>query len=523
MLLALPFRPYRLPLSAALAGSSLADGTRATRKPMWLCRIADVWNGFFVVIGKEGFLQSYGRSESAGTVFRLLAQDGSKVLVEPESGRFVTITTAGRNQYNGFLALGSRQRQSAARFSISASNFQPEIQLHVFGPGPGQRTAANVELLVTRSDGSSLTKHLRTNTRGTFVRPFNAPRGSSVRLTPRHDDYVFSPSHRVVDATHNSSSHFSAIKKVEPGPAINFQSQFLAGFTAQHGWKWEREWSYPSGFFRVGLGAEAGIGLRIPLEVTGSMTPGSFKSAARTEPQRVTINLQGRAFDAPESFYEVVRVPRHLRAGGREVVLKAQASYKLKFRALWKTWVDVDKSHGIDLSRNWTPPWRPGTADYRIVIPPELTHSVVDFSVLKGEAIAAVALGGQASTIHLKSVNRVDGQAVSVARPLTLRYNAPFQTQFELQPAETSQFGFGLTAPDEDLYRFHLYAVPEVKVRIRANVDLWYDDFSRTFETDWIRLNQLKLNLGSASFPRHDPSIKNFVFEDGFVHHRTVE
>ena len=114
----------------------------------------------------------------------------------------------------------------------------------------------------------------------------------------------------------------------------------------------EPERSYPSGFFRVGLGADAGIGLRVPVEVTGSMSPGSFKSAARTDPQEVTIKLQGRAFDAPQSFYEAVRLPRRTQFEGREVVLRAQASYKLKFRDLWKAWVDIDESLGIDLSRN---------------------------------------------------------------------------------------------------------------------------------------------------------------------------
>ena len=54
-------------------------------------------------------------------------------------------------------------------------------------------------------------------------------------------------------------------------------------------------------------------------------------------------------------------------------------------------------------------------------------------------------------------------------------------------------------------------------------MDLWYDDFGRTFETDWIKLNQLKLNLGSVSFDRHDSSIRDFVFEDGFVHRVSVE
>jgi len=486
-------------------------------------RIADVWNGYFVVVGKDAFLQSYGRAESTGTVFRLLSQNGNHVLVEPESRRFVKITASRRSAHNGFLALGTDRREAATQFSIASSDFQPKVQSNVFGrQGVGNRVAASIELFITRPDGSTVSKNLRTNRRGRFDHPFVAPRGSIVRATPIHSDYVFSPAHRVVDATHNSTVNFAAIEKGRPGGPLNFQGQFMAGFTVQHDWEWEREWDYASGFFRVGLGADANVGLRIPLEVTGSMTPGSFHSAADAGSQRVTLNFRGRAFDAPESFYEAVHLPRHKRLGGKEVVLAVRASYKLKFRALWKTWVDIDKSPGFDLSRHWTPPWAPGSGEYRIVIPPELTRSVVDFSVLRGEAIAAISLGGGNSQIGLRSATLIN-QNRNPNDALILKPSASQQTYFDLNPFQAQRFGFVLTAPDENLYRFDLYAVPEVKVRVRADVDLLFDDFSRTFETGWIRLNQFRFNLGSVPFGRHDQSIEEFVFDDGFVNRVSVD
>lgn len=284
-------------------------------------------------------------------------------------------------------------------------------------------------------------------------------------------------------------------------------AKFLAGFTLGNDWTWNRRWNYPSGFFRITLGAKYGVGLRIPIQVEGEFYPTrAVLKDTRNRSLETTFAMRARAVDGDESFYRDTGIPENLLFGAKEAVLEAQFGFGYKFRALWTDISSRPFSYfGLDFSENFTPPTgRDGDAPV-ISIPPHLTHTAFDFGGLDGSATFGIRLVGT-GTIQFDYETMAAGKTIQTKKIESRSTDR--QTINGLIPAEATDYGFRLKNP---AYRYDLELVPTVKLNGRVHCP----GFSRGISTGWIDLNSLAIDVGTVSLERHAGTRKSISFNGG--------
>ncbi|MEN8212067.1 MAG: hypothetical protein ABFR31_10130 [Thermodesulfobacteriota bacterium] len=297
-----------------------------------------------------------------------------------------------------------------------------------------------------------------------------------------------------------------------------FTAEFLTGFTRGHSWQWERKWSYNSGFFRVTIGGGYGFGLRVPVRATGELSPTNIY---RYDVRDNLDNLQGRmtaqTLDADENYYKRTGMSPSKIFRGNEVVLEQQLGFGFKLRALWK-----DLAHkpfngfGLNYSQNARPPWGANCTNcgFHIPIPPEITQTTLEFSVMTGFVQTGFHVNGTGKAI-LKFTPFYNGNPAS---SVSMMFDKPGYKPFNLhlprlsppsgQDLVSQQFGFKLSEPT---YRMGLSITPEVRVGVNAG----YKNFSRTFATEWIPLNMLELKMGTIELHTHEGTKPDYTFTEG--------
>ncbi|NOZ10432.1 MAG: hypothetical protein GXP09_05270 [Gammaproteobacteria bacterium] len=304
---------------------------------------------------------------------------------------------------------------------------------------------------------------------------------------------------------------------------FGFSKKFLAGFTRGNAWEWERRWNYPSGFFRVTIGAGYGLGMRIPIELRGKVKPTTIKvKDTRDREVSFDANLSATTRDANEAFYLATGLERSKLFKGKEAVLEVRFGFGYKLRAIWK---DLKyqryRSYGINYSQDFRPPFgNCRDCGFRIALPPELTRTRFDFAVLSGYAQAGFKLSGKGEVqfdyepfigdrkLGKRRVSFKDDrvQRVETRLPVVSRQgNAP------------AEWRYGFTVSDPR-YRIGLTLTPEVKLSARAG----YKWFSRRFSTGWMSLNALRINLGNVTFNRHAGTTRQYRYANGRKEYKRI-
>ncbi|MEI6670216.1 MAG: hypothetical protein WCP29_18885 [Acidobacteriota bacterium] len=296
-----------------------------------------------------------------------------------------------------------------------------------------------------------------------------------------------------------------------------FDARFLAGFTRGQSWEWERKWKFTSGFFRITLRGHYGIGLRIPIAVSGSVSPTDIKVRNiqdQVVPIRTTLSVN--TLDADGRFFREVGLDRDA-FDGKEAVCEAGFGWGLKFRALWSNIVHV-RTHDIadfSLGQNFKPPFgNDPDASYRLAIPAEMTGTNFNWGALSGFAQAAVRFDGKGSV--MLDYQPFQGDRQLAVQHLRVTSTAPRNLDILLPPmpaergkSKASQpYGFTLSKPS---YTVALTMTPEV----RASVTVGYSWVSHTFDTGWKSLNDFSVNLGSVTLGRHDGTRADFTYRGG--------
>ncbi|MBM3465437.1 MAG: hypothetical protein FJX76_25370 [Armatimonadetes bacterium] len=297
---------------------------------------------------------------------------------------------------------------------------------------------------------------------------------------------------------------------LETGGHYDYRAAFLAGFTRANAWEWERRWRYPSGFFRATLGGGYAVGLRIPIEVSGRLSPTRVAvEDARDAASSVHNQVRARALDANAAFYAASGLPEDLRLQGREAVLEARVGFGYKFRVFWEDVAQMRyRDFGFDYSQDVAPPFA-GQGGLRIAIPPELSRTEVELSVIRGWAQAGLFLGGDGE-VRVDHEGLVDSEVVD-RRTLRFRNGAVQDLGIALPAlpeSGTHRYGFRLSNPS---YHLDLTLTPEVRLGLRVGVD----GFSRSFRTDWISLGAARVRLGTVSFNRHRGTHAQFAWQGG--------
>ncbi len=311
----------------------------------------------------------------------------------------------------------------------------------------------------------------------------------------------------------------------ESGKAT-FHTEFMSGFTKGNSWEWERRWNFPSGFFRITLGASYGLGLRIPIDLKGEVSPTEILTKdVEDKPRNVNTKMEVDTLDAGADFYRRVGLPQSKIFEGKEAVFEAKFGYGYKLRALWDDLLHHPFSYiGIDESQHFKPPMGRGHDGPIIPIPAEATQTKFEGGILNGFAQIGIRITGKGTVL-------LDFQPFLGAKELKkeeIKFpNTSSQTQENERPNANSQtkkselpaisgngdklekpFGFTLGNPR---YKIDLTLVPVVRLEATVGVD-W---LSRHFSTGWIDLNALSVDIGSVSFSRHSGTRKNYKFSQG--------
>ncbi len=297
-----------------------------------------------------------------------------------------------------------------------------------------------------------------------------------------------------------------------------FTAEFLAGFTTGHSWQWERKWTYDSGFFRVTIGGGYGFGLRIPVRAKGELSPTHIYNYDRRDKK---INAQGKimveTLDADSNYYKRTGLQNSKLFRGNEVVLEYQLGFGYKLRALWKDLAKKTFSGaGLTYSQNARPPWGANCSNcgFHIPIPPEITQTTLNFSVMTGFVQTGFHVNGtgKASFGFTPLFNNKSSNTINLMfdRPQYKTFNIRL---LPLTPPSgkdmiTQKFGFRL---DNLVYRMGMSITPEVRVGVQAG----YKNFSRTFTTEWIQLNMFKLNMGTVQLYTHEGTRPDYTFNEG--------
>lgn len=311
-----------------------------------------------------------------------------------------------------------------------------------------------------------------------------------------------------------------------PAPALHrngrhaYAAKFLTGFTRGRSWDWERRWNFPSGFFRLSLGASYGLGLRVPMQVTGSISPTLIRRSAGVDSQDpVEVSVLAQPMDGDAAHYRAAGLEQGKVFDGHEFVLNAETYYGLRLRALWMNVAYVPRTtFGLNLNQNWRPPFGDyhGTAagDPTFIIPTAQTHT--EFSPLpglSGWAQFGININGTGRAI-ITQQPVINGER-RTSRRLTFTHPTA-QDRTYLLPAtrpdvgDTARTRYGLRLSDPR-YMADLSLTP----MIRAGVTAGYRSFSRSFRTDWISLPAARVSLGNLSLGRHDGTLADLQVEPG--------
>jgi hypothetical protein len=287
------------------------------------------------------------------------------------------------------------------------------------------------------------------------------------------------------------------------GGVRRMTAEFLTGFTCGHAWKWEKRWRYPSGFFRLSLGAGYGFGLRIPIKARGLVEPTQMSGSGErdsTVPYRSEVSAG--TIDADVDFYARTGLPQNQIYGGKEALFELQFYYGYKFRALWKDILHKPRTEvGFNHSQDWQPPFARSNPSVRFEIPPRVTGTEFNFAVMKGYARVGFKLSGTGE-VGLDVHNRVNGVDAPV-RKLAFQNDTPKIFMHDTpplvaEPGGTAAGTYGLKIGNPT-YTFRAKLTPEIK----ATVNVGYSWLSRSFSTGWVSLNALAIDLGSLEFGRH--------------------
>jgi hypothetical protein len=306
-------------------------------------------------------------------------------------------------------------------------------------------------------------------------------------------------------------------------------AEFLAGATRSANFQWERKWEFPSGYFRITLGAGYAFGYRVPLVVSANIEPTRAYLQDYSD-KKVVIGVSGKVetVDGSSNFYRRVGLSDSQLNGGRELLLEANVGYGYKLRALWKTRLYRPYTAiGVSYSQNFRPPMSSqincSSCDFIMSLDPKATKLSLDLTLLKGTAW--IRFDGR--TAGLPSINLETladdkkQQTFALKNVETAAGNYPMKINLlpiPLRKGTTRQirtYGIRLAGP---VYKGRLVITPQIKLEFRIG----YKKISRNFSTGWINLNSLRIDTGQMVLEAHTNTPKEYVWNGGEKIYRKI-
>jgi hypothetical protein len=313
----------------------------------------------------------------------------------------------------------------------------------------------------------------------------------------------------------------------ETSGSITTASKFLTGFTIDDSFEWEEEWEFPSGSFNISAGAWYAFGLRIPIEVTATVTPTMItNSGSMDQTTPFTTTLNAKTLDGGTSFYRDTGLPESQIYDGKELVIEAGAYVTLRLTAGWgaiKINETIPKNLRADYGKHFKPPLGDcGTGcGFDVWIPAAITHT--EFNVLgmiegsaqvgfnvSGDGTVAVgyeslfngsrldsSVGGTTRGNHTMSFTKAGNKTVSTILPVATR------------SLLKDSFGYRLFDP---VYTWKIQLTPGIKGAVVVNAKPFFK-LDVPIGPFW--LNFLEIDLGSITLRSHQGTNTSYSNQPG--------
>lgn len=305
-------------------------------------------------------------------------------------------------------------------------------------------------------------------------------------------------------------------------------AKFLAGFTEGDQWEWSRRWDFATGgYFRVKASAWYDYGLRVPLELKGTVDPTSIRTRDGDVESEYSVKLSVDAIDGSKTFYQDVGLPASQVNEGKELVLKAGFQVTFTLHALGTEINErLPKDDVFDFSQDFRPPFGNCGQDcgFNIWIPADVTHTSVNIlGIIKGSVRAGVNVGGNGTAkFDYAALSEGDtlpawhtGDKKNAVRERRVEFTSASQSQTLLSElpqlpdgVTTKSFGYRVSSPQ---YDWHLTLTPGV----RADVDVHLWPIKESFNIQPLWLDALAIKLGTIELDAHAGSKTSYSFEPG--------
>ncbi len=320
--------------------------------------------------------------------------------------------------------------------------------------------------------------------------------------------------------------------KLESSGKKNIDAEFLLGATRAGNYQWERKWTYPSGYFRLTLGAGYAFGYRVPViaEATVEPTRGYIQDYSD---KKVIIGTRAKvkAVNGNAAFYERAGLKSNQIKGGDELLLEANVGYGYKFRALWKTIrYRPYTAIGLSYSQSFTPPSvnAPGPKNFGVNLDPKATKISYDGTFVSGSASLRF-LGRTWGDVSINMQTLADNkvQTTRKIKPALASQQAGGSSGMSVkitmdpvplrqgQNTQTRNFGVRFKDP---MYKGRIVIVPGLKFSFGVG----YKRLKRTFSTPWINFVDLTIDTGNMTLQRHAGTRSSYTWNKGEKIYRKI-
>jgi hypothetical protein len=308
---------------------------------------------------------------------------------------------------------------------------------------------------------------------------------------------------------------------------VTTRSAFVNGFMEDDAWEFKEHWNFSLGSFTFKAGAWYRFGVRVPIKVTGKMSPTDIRHEA-VEPDVDSwfeTELSVDVIDAGEDHYAAAGLPPSELHQGHELVAGGGAYVTLKLN-LPGGLFDIDRTiphnRGFDWGQDFQPPFGNCGTDcgFNFWVPPSFTNTRFDvLGIIGGEVKLGFNVAGDGEVDfayeslydHESTRSTRDGGASK--RLHRLSFTAPGDESFETKLAALTEHGnksFGYRLSDFD-YDWAVKLTPAVTSNVFIHCALL--DWTQNLGT--LYFDFASFGVGTVSFAALEGTHEQREVEEG--------
>ncbi len=323
-----------------------------------------------------------------------------------------------------------------------------------------------------------------------------------------------------------------------------FSADFLNGFTVGYDFHWEKRWDVKYvGFFRLTVGAHAGFGIRIPIQVNGKIKPANIVHRDfKDKNDHFDVEMSAKTFDAPSAYYTKVGVPSYEIFNGNEAFASMGAGYGYKLYVfgadvIYHRYQEIQIGPRFDFAPLLTSSYQK-VAEY--FIPAALTKTGFNLGVLKGSVRIGAKLEAKGkiearfSSFFRKqnTSNRMVTSSVTGTQwpsselpPSSARTSHDFAFQNQNQkvhftahlPKQTQRgvYEYGIF-----LERLVYASTWAMTPGLRFDLDVGVDDWTFVDIQKDLWLDAFRIDLGTIDLDTHDGTPSTYELDSGRKHYQ---